>query len=257
VRDAPELTVVILCYGAGEQLPHVVAPLHEELEAADVPYELILVANYWPGNDDRTPKHAEAFARDRPHVSVVARPKAGGMGWDLRSGLEAARGSVLVYLDGDGQVATHDALEAYRRLKATDADVVKGRRYIREDGSVRTLTSLGYNLLFRLLFRTAPLWDVNGQPKGLTRAAYERLNLRTDDWFTDAEIVLKARAAGFDIVEVPVRFLPRQRASSLVGFGTVWEFVVNMVRWRLGRHPALTDGQARARTAGAVARIRR
>jgi glycosyltransferase involved in cell wall biosynthesis len=213
-----------------------------------------LVANYWPGSGDQTPEHAAAFARGRPHVAVLARPKAGGMGWDLRGGLELARGSYLVYLDGDGQVRTHDALAVFRRLEETRADVVKGRRDVREDGSVRTLTSLGYNLLFRLLFRTSPLWDVNGQPKGLTRAAYERLDLRTDDWFTDAEIVLKARAAGLEIVEMPVRFLPRQRCSSLVGPGTIWEFLVNMVRWRLGRHPAQTAGRAPARRAGVLVR---
>jgi glycosyltransferase involved in cell wall biosynthesis len=218
---------------------------------------VILVANYWSGSADRTPEQAAAFAQDHSHVTVVARPKAGGMGWDLRSGLDVAGGSFLVYLDGDGQVSTHDALEVHRRLRETGADVVKGRREVREDGSVRTLTSLGYNLLFRLLFRTAPLWDVNGQPKGLTRAAYERLDLRTDDWFTDAEIVLKARAAGMEIVEVPVRFRPRRTRGSLVGLGTVWEFLVNMARWRLGRHEALAAGSARGRRPSAVARARR
>jgi glycosyltransferase involved in cell wall biosynthesis len=255
VPGAPEVSVVILCYGA-EELPHVVGPLHEELEASGASYEVILVANYW-GSADLTAKHAAAFARDHPNVVVVARPKKGGMGWDLRSGLGVARGSALVYLDGDGQVSTHDALAIYRRLRETGADVVKGRRDVREDGSVRTLTSLGYNLLFRLLFRTAPLWDVNGQPKGLTRAAYERLDLRTDDWFTDAEIVLKARAAGMQIVEVPVRFLPRQTHGSHVGLGTVWEFLVNMARWRLGRHNALVPSRARGRRPSAVARARR
>ena len=109
---------------------------------------------------------------------------------------------------------------------------------------MRTLTSVGYNLLFRLLFHTAPLWDINGQPKGFTRATYEQLDLRTDDWFTDAEIVLKARATGLEIVEVPVRFRSRQTSSSLVGIGTVWEFLVNMARWRLGRHNALTASPA-------------
>jgi hypothetical protein len=133
---------------------------------------------------------------------------------------------------------------------------VKGRREVREDGSIRTLTSLGYNILFRLLFRTAPLWDVNGQPKGLTRATYERLDLRTDDWFTDAEIVLKARAAGLDIVEVPVRFLPRHTRASHVGLGTVWEFLVNMARWRFGRHDALVAGRASGRRPSSVARAR-
>jgi glycosyltransferase involved in cell wall biosynthesis len=215
---------------------------------------VILVANYWPGDADRTPERAAAFAREHPHITVVAHSKAGAMGWDLRSGLDAARGSFLVYLDGDGQVSTHDALRVYRRLRETGADVAKGRREVRDDGSVRTLTSLGYNLLFRLLFRTAPLWDMNGQPKGLTRAAYERLDLHTDDWFTDAEIVLKARAADMEIVEVPVRFRPRQTHGSHVGLGTVWEFVVNMARWRLGRHPAQVADQGRARRTGVVVR---
>jgi dolichol-phosphate mannosyltransferase len=179
------------------------------------------------------------------------------MGWDLRSGLEVARGSFLVYLDGDGQVSTHDALRVYQAIRETGADVVKGRREVREDGSVRTLTSLGYNLLFRLLFRTGPLWDINGQPKGITHSAYERLDLRTDDWFTDAEIVLKAQTARLATAEVPVRFLPRRTRGSLVGLGTVWEFFVNMVRWRLGRHHALGAGGVRRRTPNAVARVRR
>lgn len=236
----PELSVVLLCYRAEEALTSVAEPLHRELQASGVQYELILVANSWAGSRDRTPVEAKAFARSHPNVVVVARPKAGDMGWDLRSGLETARGTHLVYLDGDGQVPTRFALATYRCLRTTGAGVVKGRRQVREDGSIRTLTSLGFNVLFRLLFRTKGLWDVNGQPKGLTRAAWERLDLRTDDWFTDAEIVLKARAAGIEIVEIPVRFQARQAGGSHVGPDTVWEFLVNLARWRLGRHPALS-----------------
>jgi glycosyltransferase involved in cell wall biosynthesis len=251
---APELSVVVLCFRAEDELPHVVGPLHDDLKASGTPYEVVLVANYWPSDADRTPERAAAFAKEHPHVTVVARPKAGAMGWDLRTGLDAARGSFLVYLDGDGQVGTHDALRIYRCLRDTGADVAKGRREVRDDGSVRTLTSLGYNLLFRLLFRTAPLWDINGQPKGLSREAYERLDLRTDDWFTDAEIVLKARAAGLRIVELPVRFRTRRTRGSHVGLGTVLEFLVNMARWRLGRHPAQAAGRPRTRRPGVVVR---
>jgi glycosyltransferase involved in cell wall biosynthesis len=249
-----ELSVVVLCYRAEEDLHGVVGPLHGELEASGVPYELILVANYWPGSGDRTPEEAATFAAGRPEVLVVSRPKEGAMGWDLRSGLAAARGEYLVYLDGDGQVPTSAVLDVYRRLRETGAAVAKGRRHIRDDGSVRSLTSLGFNALFRVLFGTKGLWDVNGQPKGLTRAAYERLDLRTEDWFTDAEIVLKARAADLDIVEVPVRFLAKPKPGSNVGLETVWEFLVNMIRWRLGRHPAQKTVLVRR---AAVARARR
>lgn len=251
----PELSVVVLCYRAEEELARVVGPLHADLEASGVPYELVLVANYWAGRPDATPEAARAFAETHDNVIVVAEPKQGDMGWDLRTGLEAAGGLFLVYLDGDGQVPTRAAVEVYRRLKETGADVAKGRRLLREDGSVRSITSLGFNLLFRLLFRTRGLWDVNGQPKGLTRGAYQRLDLRTSDWFTDAEILLKAKAHRFEIVEVPVHFLAKQTPGSHVGPDTVWEFVVNMARWRLGRHPAQRPSQARR--APAVARARR
>ncbi|HET7856986.1 MAG TPA: glycosyltransferase family 2 protein [Gaiellaceae bacterium] len=238
MRSAPELSVIVLCYRAQEGLRLVVEPLHEELRTSGVEYELVLVANYWDGSADVTPQEAESFAAEHSDVVVVARPKGGAMGWDLRSGLDTARGEYLVYLDGDGQVPTEAALQVYRRLKETGAEVAKGRRHVRDDGSVRTLTSLGFNVLFRLLFRTRGLWDVNGQPKGLTRSAHRRLDLRTDDWFTDAEILLKARELGLGVVEVPVHFHSRRAGGSNVGLGTVWEFLVNMVRWRLGRHPA-------------------
>ena len=255
MASPPELSVVALCYRAEEHLATFAEPLSRELEAGGARYELVVVANYWPESGDTTPERARAFAETHPHVVVVAEPKRGAMGWDLRSGLEAASGRHLVYLDGDGQVPGTAVLDVFRRLRSSGADVVKGRRHVREDGSVRTITSLGFNLLFRLLFRTGPLWDVNGQPKGMTRAAYKQLDLRTDDWFTDAEILLKAKAAGMRVEEVTVRFLPKGDGASHVGFGTVWEFLVNMARWRLGRHPA--QGWTRRTRAGEVARARR
>jgi glycosyltransferase involved in cell wall biosynthesis len=238
LNEFPRLSCVVLCYRAEGALRELAEPLYAALDARDESYELILVANFWPGRGDQTPDAAEAFKREHPHVRVVARPKAGAMGWDLRSGLEVARGEHLVYLDGDGQVPPGSALTVADALREIGADVAKGRRRPREDGSIRTFTSFGYNVLFRLLFGTRGLWDVNGQPKAMTRAAYELLDLRTDDWFTDAEIVLKAKALDMQIVEVPVRFGPRRIPGSNVGLGTVWEFVANMIRWRLGRHPA-------------------
>jgi hypothetical protein len=92
VPSLPELSVVLLCYRAEAELARVAGELHAELESARVPYELVLVANYWPGRGDRTPEHAETFAQEHPNVVVIALPKRGDMGFDLRSGLEEATG---------------------------------------------------------------------------------------------------------------------------------------------------------------------
>jgi glycosyltransferase involved in cell wall biosynthesis len=246
----PELSVIVLCYQAGEQTRNVVLPLYDELERQTVSYELILVANHWD-EFDSTPAVAADLARSRETIRVVAARKQAAMGWDMRSGLRAARGSYLVVIDGDGQVPVRYAVDVYEALKRSGADVAKGRRFMREDGSVRSITSLGYNLLFRLMFGTRGLWDINGRPKGLRRDAYERLGLSTDDWFTDAEMLLKARRQRMRIVEVPVRFLRNEVRASFVGVDTVWEFLRNMALWRLGRHPALRTHGA---DAGAVTR---
>jgi glycosyltransferase involved in cell wall biosynthesis len=234
----PELSVVVLAYRAEERTGDVVVPLYDLLEAEGISYEMIVVANYWSG-DDSTPIVAAALARERDTIRVVARPKRGDMGWDMRSGLGAAGGRFLVVIDGDGQVPVEYALEAYRRLRTAGAPIVKGRRYLREDGSVRSVVSLGFNTLFWLLFGTRGLWDVNGRPKGMTREAYEQLDLQTDDWFTDAELLLKARRLGLEVHEFPVRFLVNPVRASFVGPATVSEFLRNMALARLGLHPAL------------------
>ena len=225
----------MLCYRAGEAIRRVIGPLHEQLEESGVSFELVLVANQWPERPDRTLEVVEEFARDRGRVRVVSQEKHGGMGWDMRSGLRVAEGNYLVAIDGDAQNPVGDVLEMYRLMKQTGVDVMKGRRIARFDGLYRRAISGVYNLAFLALFRTRGIWDVNGKPKGLTRAAYERLRLRSDDWFIDAEIVLSARRQGFEVAELPVVFHRNEERASFVRPSAILEFVRNMLRYRLRR----------------------
>jgi glycosyltransferase involved in cell wall biosynthesis len=230
--SSPELSVVVLCYRAGESLRKVIEPLHELLANAHVDFELVLVANYWLGQRDPTPGVARAFARTHDRVHVVAEPKEGGMGWDMRCGLEHARGDHLVVMDGDAQNPVDDALEMFRRICDSNADVMKGRRVERHDGPYRRFVSLVYNLLFKALFRTGGLSDINGKPKALTREAYSKMNLRSNDWFIDAEIILQARGLGLRIEEMPVVFFENEERSSFVRLSAIWEFLRNMTEFR-------------------------
>jgi glycosyltransferase involved in cell wall biosynthesis len=227
-----ELSAIVLGYRAGNDLLNVVEPLYELLGSEGISFELVIVANYWPDTPDGTADVARAFAETHDHVVVVARPKEGAMGWDARRGLDAAVGEYLVVIDGDSQNPVVDVLRAYRVLRDSGADVVKGRRTLRHDGPYRRVVSLAYNVAFRLMFRTKGLWDINGKPKGLRRSAYEQLSLASDDWFIDAEIVLAARERGLRIEELPVEFPRNDRRASLVRPWAIWEFVVNMLRAR-------------------------
>jgi glycosyltransferase involved in cell wall biosynthesis len=198
-----------------------------------VAYELVLVANYWPGEVDSTPELVEKYRG--ANVAIVKREKQGAMGWDMRSGLEAASGDVIVVIDGDGQNPTDDVLKMYRLMRQSGADVMKGLRIARFDGLYRRGISVVFNFMFRAMFDSTGLWDINGKPKAMTRSAYERMDLRSGDWFADAEIILEALRNRMQIGEMPVVFRRNDERASLVRGSAIIEFVGNMVRYRLTR----------------------
>ena len=232
---SPELSAIVLCFRAEDNLRHVIEPLYADLLDSGVPFELVLVGNYVPGEPDTTPQIVEEFGRTHEHVVPVVRPKEGAMGWDMRSGFDAASGEFMVVIDGDEQNPVEDLLEAYRQMKRRELDVVKGRRIARFDGYYRHLVSIAYNVLFLVLFRTYGLWDINAKPKGMTRGAYERMALRADDWFVDAEIVIEAHRNRLRIAEIPVVFRQNLERRSFVRPRAILEFARNMLRYRSPR----------------------
>jgi glycosyltransferase involved in cell wall biosynthesis len=233
----PDLSAIVLGYRAEGALRPLLERLQRELEGLGRPFELVIVANYDAGSNDQTPEIARDFGRAHPNARVVARAKDGGMGWDLRSGLDEATGRYLVVIDGDGQNPPSDVIRAYRALRETDCDIIKGRRVIRHDGIRRRILSAAYNLAFALLFGTWRLWDINGKPKAVTREAYLRLDLRSDDWFLDAELILAARRLGMRIGEIPVEFGASTSRDSFVRAVAIVEFAQHMLSYRLRGRP--------------------
>jgi len=234
-ETTPELSAIVLCYRAGEHARDVVEPLRRELLESGVRFELVLVGNY-DADDDPTPGVVRVLAADHPEVRSVVMRKGGGMGWDMRSGFDAARGEIMIAIDGDAQNPTEDVLRMFREMRSSGAEVMKGRRVTRLDSAYRRMLTRVYNFLFRLMFGTRGLADINGKPKGLTRGAYQRLEpLESDDWFIDAEIVIRARREELAIRELPVTFRENDQRSSFVRPRAIWEFVVNMLRYRWRR----------------------
>ena len=233
---APDLSAIVLCYRAGASIRRVVEPLYQDLERSGVDFELILVANFDQGAEDSTSEHTREFAESHDRARTIAEAKKGGMGWDMRMGFDAARGELMIMIDGDAQNPVEDVLRMYREMRQTGADVMKGRRITRLDGLYRRFVSFAYNLLFRVMFRTGGLWDMNGKPKGLTSAAHRRLALSSDDWFIDAEIVIKARRADMLIVEMPVIFRSNVERQSFVHPSAIGEFLKNMLAFLFRHH---------------------
>ena len=232
-----DTSVVILCYKAADSITEFVRKMKGLLEARGLSYELVLVANYnaHERETDRTPSVVNGLAARDSHIVVVSKPKEGMMGWDLNCGLRAATGSTVALIDGDGQMPAEDIIRIYDALRSGNYDCAKTYRIGRFDGWKRKVISKVYNTLLKVFFPKVRLRDVNSKPKIFTREAYSKLNLKSTDWFADAEMMIQASYLGFRISEVPTVFHENQHRRSFVRTSAILEFLKNIVVYRFTR----------------------
>ncbi len=229
----PVLSLVILCYRSEDFAAEFTTQALEMLQGYGIEdFELILVANYLEGSEDRTPGIVRELATSDPRICCLAEPKKGMMGWDLRAGLQSSRGRYIAIIDGDGQVPIDDVGRLFELIVTGEFDLVKTYRTTRADGWKRVLLSAAYNVIFRTLFPSLRARDINAKPKILSRAAYEKMDLSSDGWFIDAEIMIEALHHSMKIGEIPTEFRRLDRRSSFVSVGAIFEFLTNLLRFR-------------------------
>ena len=227
----PHFSLVVLCYRSGQNIIPFVERLQRTLSRCNFSWELVLVGNYIEGSDDETPEVVTKLAEGSDNIRTVIRPKQGMMGWDMRMGLDAARGTYIGVIDGDGQFPPESIIACLLKCELEDLDLTKTYRVIRDDGLYRRLISAVYNAIFSLLFGFK-VRDINSKPKIIRRDKYELLQLESDDWFADAEIVIRARELGLKVGETPVHFSSNDNRGSFVKPKAILEFASNLLRYR-------------------------
>jgi hypothetical protein len=105
-------------------------------------------------------------------------------------------------------------MRSFLPLLAGDNAVV-GYRVGRAEGALRRFTSRGYNLLVRVLFGLK-LRDIDCSFKFLPRRQLQALELHSDKFFIDTEVMAKLKRAGVPAGERGVRHLPRAHGRSTV-----------------------------------------
>jgi glycosyltransferase involved in cell wall biosynthesis len=235
----PEISVVILAYRSGEGIRSFIESMIQSLDKNEPDWEIILVANHFVGDGDPTPHIVNDIAQCHPRIHTVSRIKEGMMGWDMKSGLEAATGKFLVVIDGDGQMPFENVIDVYRKLRNEDLDLAKTFRTRRGDGLYRKTISVVYNIVFNILFPGLNSRDINSKPKIMTRKVYDQMDLKSNGWFIDAEIMIQAKKMNLKIGEIPTVFHRMEFRPSFIKFRSVWEFFVNLIWYRFFNRPMI------------------
>lgn len=224
----PELSVVIPFYNEEGNAEVVIMDLEKTLRKKGVDYEIVAVNN---GSFDRTGPILENLKSSRMRIVTIKNNI--GFGYGILKGLEAAKGKYVGYMWGDNQIPSEVVGEVFSKLLKEDLDLCKIRRTARDYGFFRKLESGAYNRIFMVTLFGKISYDINGSPKIMKRRLYERMNLKSKDWFIDTEVMGKAKRLGARIGEIEVVYNKRGKGKSKVKFYVAMEFLKNLVKFRL------------------------
>jgi glycosyltransferase involved in cell wall biosynthesis len=225
-----DLSIVVPLYNEEPNVARCAAELQRVLDPSGLNYELILVDN---GSRDGTAREIRRLCEKDSKIMLQTVPMNVGYGNGVISGLNAARGDVVGWVDGDCQVDPDCIITLYSTLKSKGGDMAVAIRSKRADGLQRAIMSKGYNTLVFLLFGIK-VPDVDAKPKLLTKETLQLLAPKSKDWFIDTELLLGARRKGLNVCNCPVDSGLRQHGQSKVKKSTVLEFAINLMRYRLG-----------------------
>jgi glycosyltransferase involved in cell wall biosynthesis len=176
------------------------------------PREIIVVND---GSTDGTGAVLDGIAPVEGMLSIVHAPANGGKGSAIRIGLEKARGTVIAIQDADLELDPVQLGSLVQPILDGEAEVVYGSRFMngRPPGpwlsvaANRTLTSLT-NVLFG-----GRLTDMETCYKIMAAPVARGLRLESNRFEIEPEITAKLLRQRRRIVERPVTFDPRSRAS--------------------------------------------
>lgn len=236
---ATDVTVVIPFYNPGPAVVvDTVRRLVASLSAAGIAHHVIAVS------DGSTDGSAEAIRNAAmAGVEVLELGENRGKGAAVRTGLARSAGSLVGYLDADGDLPPEQVAGFVDIALRTGADAVLASK-LHPDSRLdvephRQLLSMVFRTLVRVLFRL----DVRDTQTGLKLYRGDVLDdlvplLREDGFAVDVEILVAAmRSRQLSIVEAPVQIV--RTASSTVSFRRAMGTIVGLGRifWR--NHVAL------------------
>jgi glycosyltransferase involved in cell wall biosynthesis len=220
------------CYNEEAIIPFTIPRLLSAFRKAGYRLELVAVDN---GSWDRTGEIIQRLAATHPSMVHYRVEVNRGYGHGILAALPLCTAPWVGILPADGQVDAEDVVRLYETVVSAGRPVVgKVRRRFRMDGLHRKVFSTCYNVLARIMWPTLGSLDLNGNPKLLPRDLVEQLRLESDDWFLDAEILLKAHYIGVHVLEFNVFSRMRSGGVSQVRPTTCFEFLKNLLRYRFG-----------------------
>ena len=223
----PTISLVIPMFNEEANIEHALQYAADALSQHSSEYEIVIVDD---ASTDESPEIVRRAAAADPKIRLIQHDFNQKLGASLRSGFNAARHEIILYMDADLPFDPDVLGRAIRAMNVTRADVISGYRFDRTtEGVKRTLYTILYNWLIRILFRIS-IRDINFSFKLMRREVLQAVDLKSEGSLIDAELIVKARNRGFVIQQIGLDYFPRVHGTShLSSMGVIVKIFREMV----------------------------
>ncbi len=209
-----ELSIVLPVRNEQDNLARLLPRLHSVLSDMNVNYEIIVV-------DGNSTDGSVAIARQNGAVALLQEGE--GYGPALAQGIAAAKGEYILSLDAD--LSHEPDFIAKLWLNRKRAEVIIASRYCTGGVAYAPLFRRVLSRILNAFFRWGlqiPVRDLSSGFRLYRAAAVKGLILRSRSFEVLEEVLIRAYAEGWRVLEVPFTYFPRQEGRSnarIIPFG--------------------------------------
>lgn len=224
-----ELSLVLPCFNEEANIRGTTQKSLAWIAREGLDAEIILVDD---GSSDRTGTIADELAAGSPRVVALHHEDNRGYGSAIRTGVDAARGDRIVWMDSDGQFDPSDAGQVAALLAGVPFAAAVRRK--RADPWRRVLYARLYGAFIGLVLGMK-IDDLNCGMRALRREIWPRVRPECGTGaLINAEVFLRLRKNGIPWKQIQIPHYPRTAGTQTGGsLGVVFRMLRDL--WRLKR----------------------
>lgn len=239
MSETMSISCIIPMYNEEDNVDKIIRQAEDIFKKLSMDYEIIIIES---GSTDETWQKIDGVIKGRENIYAFHQERREGMGSALRLGYTKCRKDLVCLLEADSPfdmmyfrkavpiLLENDCVIGYR-VGAKEQNYKWAYHNMGKKGAVlRQMYHLGYILMLRLIFGLK-IRDVNFSFKIFRRECIQGLNLISNGWFIDAEIILELRRKGILPVEMPVEYVDRTVGKSTVRLSTPLHMIYEMLKY--------------------------
>jgi len=231
---APEITAIIPVFNDKRSLEIAIPQSVETLSLITGEFELIIAED---GSIDGSADLVRRYEEQDSHIRLLHSDQRLGRGKALNRAISESLGKIVCYYDVDLATDMRHLPELIRTIRE-GADIATGSRLMPGSDIIRTggreIASRSYNFLVRL-FLGSRLFDHQCGFKAFNKEHIVRLlpSIRSNHWFWDTELLIRAQRHGCIVREFPVRW--RAGKGTTVKLNDIFEMGSSILRlwWQI------------------------